>query len=158
MTDAARDSVVLSPFPSTVAELRALVPPHPLPKTGRVAPTEYHVFMVRALLLGWKVETDSDIHLVLAAPGDTTLTMIAEIPNIACAGSDVALVYHGMLEARAAALKRLGTPTAKFKRFPVPVLAVVTGVGFFDFIHGQTGVAPNGIELHPTVAIAFADP
>jgi len=27
--------------------------------------------------------------------------------------------------------------------------AVVTGVAFFDFLHGQTGVAPNGIELHP---------
>ena len=27
--------------------------------------------------------------------------------------------------------------------------AVVTGVAFFDFQHGQTGVAPNAIELHP---------
>jgi hypothetical protein len=25
----------------------------------------------------------------------------------------------------------------------------VTGVAFFDFNHGQTGVAPNAIELHP---------
>jgi micrococcal nuclease len=25
----------------------------------------------------------------------------------------------------------------------------VTGVAFFDFEHGQTGVAPNAIELHP---------
>jgi hypothetical protein len=29
--------------------------------------------------------------------------------------------------------------------------ATVTGVGFFDIIHGQTGVAPNGIELHPVL-------
>ncbi len=29
------------------------------------------------------------------------------------------------------------------------------GVGFFDFIHGQTGVAPNGIELHPILDITF---
>jgi hypothetical protein len=27
--------------------------------------------------------------------------------------------------------------------------ARVTGVAFFDFPHGQTGVAPNAIELHP---------
>jgi hypothetical protein len=27
--------------------------------------------------------------------------------------------------------------------------AKVTGVAFFDFNHGQTGVAPNAIELHP---------
>lgn len=31
--------------------------------------------------------------------------------------------------------------------------ARVTGVAFFDFLLGQTGVAPNGIELHP---IGFA--
>jgi hypothetical protein len=26
---------------------------------------------------------------------------------------------------------------------------VIKAVGFWDEIHGQTGVAPNGIELHP---------
>jgi hypothetical protein len=31
----------------------------------------------------------------------------------------------------------------------------ITGVGFFDFLHGQTGVAANGIELHPVLAIEF---
>jgi hypothetical protein len=28
----------------------------------------------------------------------------------------------------------------------------VTGVAFFDTDHGQTGVAPNAIELHPILA------
>ncbi len=31
----------------------------------------------------------------------------------------------------------------------------VTGVGFFDFLHGQSGVAPNGIELHAVLDIQF---
>jgi hypothetical protein len=31
---------------------------------------------------------------------------------------------------------------------------VVTGVGFWDEIHGQTGVSPNGIELHPVLGFA----
>jgi hypothetical protein len=35
------------------------------------------------------------------------------------------------------------------------VPATLTGVGFFDFIHGQTGVAPNGFELHPVLSICF---
>jgi len=30
--------------------------------------------------------------------------------------------------------------------------ARVTGVAFFDFKHGQTGVAPNAIESHPILA------
>jgi hypothetical protein len=29
--------------------------------------------------------------------------------------------------------------------------AAVIGVAFFDFNHGQTGVAPNAIELHPVL-------
>jgi len=29
--------------------------------------------------------------------------------------------------------------------------ASVTGVAFFDYDHGQTGVAPNAIELHPVL-------
>ena len=33
---------------------------------------------------------------------------------------------------------------------------VATGVGFFDRVHDQTGVAmKNGIELHPVLAIEF---
>ena len=44
---------------------------------------------------------------------------------------------------------------------PLPV--AVTGVGFFDFYHGQTGHSvvqmldgqPKVIELHPLIAISF---
>jgi hypothetical protein len=81
--------------------------------------------------------------------------MIAEFPNVACAATDVQRVYAGMLQARKAAIEQLGKPTAKFKRFAGHPVATVTGVGFFDFIHGQIGVSPNGIELHPVVAIVF---
>jgi hypothetical protein len=30
----------------------------------------------------------------------------------------------------------------------------VVGVAFFDYFHGQTGVARNGIELHPVLGFA----
>jgi hypothetical protein len=37
-----------------------------------------------------------------------------------------------------------------------PTRARITGVGFFDKVHGQTGVAPlNGIELHPILKIEW---
>src|SRR5262249_10830121 len=45
------------------------------------------------------------------------------------------------------------TATTSFQTTSTPVR--VTGVGFFDFLHGQTGVAPNGIELHPVIDIIF---
>ena len=31
----------------------------------------------------------------------------------------------------------------------------VRGIGFMDPVHGQTGVAPNGVELHPVIGITF---
>jgi hypothetical protein len=45
------------------------------------------------------------------------------------------------------------TVTSSFQTANVPV--TVTGVGFFDFLHGQTGVAPNGIELHAVLDVQF---
>ena len=42
---------------------------------------------------------------------------------------------------------------ASFQFANVPIQ--ITGVGMFDFLHGQTGVAPNGIELHPILDISF---
>lgn len=42
-----------------------------------------------------------------------------------------------------------------FKTKVPPTQARVTGVGFFDRMHGQTGVAPNVIELHPILKIEW---
>jgi hypothetical protein len=41
-------------------------------------------------------------------------------------------------------------------RISSPKKATITGVGFFDRVHGQTGVClANGIELHPILDIVF---
>lgn len=64
--------------------------------------------------------------------------MITEAPLPACAPRATALRRTQMAEARAA----VGLCDH----------AVITGVAFFDFQHGQTGVAPNAIELHPILA------
>ncbi len=45
------------------------------------------------------------------------------------------------------------TVYSQFQTANIPVR--VTGVGFFDFHHGQRGVAPNAIELHPVLDIVF---
>jgi hypothetical protein len=44
---------------------------------------------------------------------------------------------------------------APFQTKVARTTAVVTGVGFFDRFHNQTGVAKNVIELHPILAIEF---
>jgi hypothetical protein len=65
---------------------------------------------------------------------DGKRTMIAETPATSCTSRATPTRRRQMAQARAAV--RLCTK------------AVVTGVAFFDFKHGQTGVARNGIELH----------
>jgi len=56
-----------------------------------------------------------------------------------------------MAAARAALLRSCGP--ARTGRFRLLTgTATITGVAFFDVIHGQRGVAPNGIELHPVLS------
>jgi len=37
---------------------------------------------------------------------------------------------------------------------PRPLVGI-TGVGFFDYLHRQRGVALNGIKLHPVLDVSF---
>ena len=116
---------------TTIAFLASRSAPSSLPDTR--LPFERHIFRVRAAVTLVRLEDDSDYHVVIQ---DTQgQTMITEAPLPACASRATALRRKQMGVARAAVR--------------VCARAVVTGVAFFDFQHGQTGVAPNGIELHP---------
>ena len=114
---------------SSVVALTNLPAPTALPDTR--LPFERRVFRVVARVVLIRPEADRDLHLVLR---DGDRTMIAEAPDPACAPVATPLRRRQMSAVRQAV--RL-------------CRAVVVGVGFFDFLHGQTGVAPNGIELHP---------
>lgn len=149
--------------PTTIFDLGSIPapvdPPGP-PDNARVAPTETTVYVVNALMTFYKKETDVDYHIVLQDPAGHTL--IAEIPNPACilapnpSGPGRVLVPSplgpGIAAARAKFDARL-TATTFFQTANIPVQ--VKGVAFFDFEHGQTGIAPNGIELHPVLEINF---
>ena len=47
------------------------------------------------------------------------------------------------------------TEMATFKTRIPSTPARITGIGFFDRAHGQTGAAPNVIELHPILKVEF---
>jgi hypothetical protein len=145
-TDPGASKVDQTPVPATVANLVAMTAPkNPL---ARVAPTEDTTYQVSATLTEFKTEADSDYHLVLSTGAKT---MIAEIPSPTCVTGGP--LQAGIANARAEFDARLMSATHGFQKANVPV--TVTGVGFFDRIHGQTGVAPNGIELHPVLDIQF---
>jgi hypothetical protein len=115
---------------TTVKYLGRRGAPSYLPSTR--LPFEHHVFtvIVRATFL--REEADSDYHLILQQHGRK---MIGEAPAAYC--DRRATLHYRRLMAQA---RRQARSCAR---------ARVTGVAFFDYDHGQTGVAPNAIELHP---------
>jgi hypothetical protein len=55
-----------------------------------------------------------------------------------------------MRAARSSMLNNCGLlSTSSFTKLKGNV--TIVGIGFWDEKHGQTGVAPNGIELHPVL-------
>jgi hypothetical protein len=76
--------------------------------------------------------------------------MIVEFPAASCAPRASATARAKMTRARSAFIHACGNATRSYRR--LSGTATVTGVGFWDEIHGQTGGAPNGIELHPVTA------
>jgi hypothetical protein len=153
-TDSDAGSVNLSsPQSATISQLIGLAPPSPIPPANRFAPTEKTVFVVNATLTDYKLEGgakgDSDYHLVLQ--DDQGHTMIAEIPSPGCVGAGS--LFAAQIANARAEFDGHFTATTSFQTANVPVQ--VTGVGFFDFAHGQHGAAPNIIELHPILDITF---
>jgi hypothetical protein len=145
MTDAAARSVNLTPRLTTIRALGRLFPPAHLGlRFGR---TERTNFRLRVRLLSAKIETDGDVHLVIASL-TSGQTMIAEFPSSVCSVRSFAAAR--MKRARAAFETACGVQSRSgFTN--LTGTATVTGVGFFDFKHHQRGVAPNGIELHPVL-------
>lgn len=134
---------------TTIASMRAIPAPSPIPSNNRVAPTETTVWVINATLVEYKLENDSDYHLVIQdASGNT---MISEIPSPTCVGAGSPFL-SGIQNSRSKFDAQF-TTTTSFQTANIPVQIV--GVGMFDFLHGQTGVAPNGIELHPVLDIIF---
>jgi len=136
--------------PTNIAHLRALPAPAQPPLNRRVRPVETTVWSLDARLVRYKQEDDSDYHLVLSDAGGRT--MIAEIPAPECVGASSPFLPD-IRAVRAAFTAAFHPTTASFQR--VAVAVHVTGVGFFDFKHGQSGVAPNAIELHPILSIRW---
>jgi len=136
-------------IPTNIVQLRALPAPASPPLNHRVRPVETTVWSLDAVLVRYKQEDDSDYHLVLADTGGRT--MIAEIPSPACVGPSSP--FLPAIRAVRTAFTAAFHPTIAFQRVTVKVH--VTGVGFFDFKHGQSGVAPNAIELHPILSIRW---
>jgi hypothetical protein len=150
LTDPVGKTLRFIPRLTTITHLRRLRAPVNLPST-RIRPVEVTTYRVRARLVAAKVEDDSDIHLVIADPASGA-TMIAELPAFPCTIGATAADRKLIQRARASFVRACGLPEDFYT--DLNGTATVTGVGFFDFLHGQRGVAPNGIELHPVIGFS----
>jgi hypothetical protein len=149
-TDPDASKVDLSTYISTtIYNMWSSTKPSSLPANNRIAPRETNQYRITGTLTKYARETDSDYHLVIK--DSSGRTMIVEIPSPNCVGSGSPFI-SGIRNARAEFDAKL-TATSSFKTVSAPI--AIRGVGFWDFLHGQTGVAPNGIEIHPVLDIAF---
>ncbi len=148
LTDPAASQVNLTPKPATVEDLAALPVPDGFGRDAERLEPEFHVYTVTATLMEFKEEVDSDIHLVIV--GESGQEMIAEIPDPECVQGS--RVLPQISRARAQFVDRFGQPS-RTSWDPVDAPIRVTGVLFFDVRHGQNGVAPNAVELHPVIDI-----
>jgi hypothetical protein len=116
---------------TTVAHLVSIPRPASVPATRLSSERLIYSVIASATLL--REEADQDLHVVLRSG---SRQMIAEAPNAPfCTANATAYRKKQMHDAR--------------NRVRSCARAHVVGVAFWDFYHGQTGVAPNAIELHP---------
>jgi len=177
-TDSGSGSVQLqSVIPTTVQDAIQLPQPHLPPQSDNDTrlPEETHVYKVSGHLAQFKQEgNDNDYHLVVT---DDTLqftndgahrgpghSLIAEIPDPNCIPGK-----HGNPSVASTFISQITCTRGKMDaKFPnadksgnfndtsgIPV--TITGIGFFDRAHGQTGRASNNLEIHPILDIDFAD-
>lgn len=149
---------VAHPRPATVAELVALPRPDGLPEHGgpgseRFDPVERTAYTIDAKLLRykWEDKDDQDYHIVITDWSNPGPTMIVEIPDPEAV--DPSSPWRDVIATVRKGFESEFHPTGRFTRRTAHIR--VTGIGFFDFLHGQSGVAANGIELHPVTGLSI---
>jgi hypothetical protein len=127
---------------TTIAEQRDTDIFKPI-KKGKNVPrkkNETQLYEITAYIIGCKLESDQDN------------TMIVEIPSPDCPEVQNCSHLSEITQVRDW-FKSNFKPTTKYKKYKKTDLYRIIGIGFSDFIHGQTGVAPSGRELHPVIKI-----
>ena len=150
-------TISLTPTETTIAALVALNGGKTYsspPATSRISPDETKLVFLRDInLVLSRAESDSDYHLGIQ---DAAMNkMIAEIPYPGSNGKclDVGNPWSCLISRARAAADTTLMPTSSGRN--PGLVATIVGVPFYDYPHGQTDEAPNGIELHPVLAICF---
>ena len=149
LVDAAVNSINFTPVSTTVNSLVNIVTPTPSTTMLRYAGVEDKTYKVICNITVKKAETDNDYHLVLS---DGTHTLIGEIPDPTCSAAASSAYVSQYVAARNFIDTYIGP--GSYSSVNIPQVEVY-GVAFVDPPHGQTGAAPNNLEIHPILQINF---
>lgn len=156
LSDSTVTNVNFTPKRKTVRWLVNQTPPAKKPKDARVNGLEWMNFRVKGVLVGYKLSADDKDYHVVIKDLKTADTMIVEFKDPICSMVCSSEYLQDMTSARESfrtspSVAKKGKVTGTFKRPDKRVIVEVIGIGFWDHIHGQIGVAKNGIELHPVI-------
>lgn len=148
LTDPSAPLVNYTPILTTIDSL-IHIPTSPDQNAPRMQGIEFQSYTVKCKITIKKNEDDNDYHLVLK---DSTETMIGEVPDPVCSAAASSAHVDEYIAARNWVNSNIGIdPVPNVNIAPVDI----TGVAFVDFPHGQTGAAPNQMEIHPILNIHF---
>lgn len=146
LRDSTSSNINFNPQDTTIANLTSLSQTETTVRTL----TEFNTYTIKVNLDAMRAESDSDIHVgVSDGQGHT---MIVEFIAPQCdTGQPQA---SQIAQARADLFTECGVATSTGFTSLKGQTATITGVAFFDKLHGQFDVAPNGVELHPVLAFS----
>jgi hypothetical protein len=148
-SDADRAKVSTTVNRTTIAYLGIRPKPSSYPKNNRIAPYELKTWQIDGLLTQYKQEADGDLHLIVRDSGGRT--MIAEIPYPSCVPS--ASRWKSLITSARSTFTHAYAASTSWRTANRSI--TVRGLVMFDPLHGQSGAAKNGIELHPVIGVAF---
>ena len=147
-TDPLAYTINWTPKSTSVAHLVAISTPTPSASMPRYQQVEDSTYIFSCLITIKKDEADSDFHLILS---DGTHTLVGEVPDPTCSSVAASPKIAQFIAARNWVIQNIGYGNKNVNLPPV----TVTGVAFIDPPHGQTGAAPNNIEIHSIIDLHF---
>jgi hypothetical protein len=134
-----------------VGELGAITAPRnpTVLQDRRFLPQEAMVWEVSGTLLSIQGMADGDLRLVVADPDHPQAMIVAAAPAPDCARDS--RFASNIRAVRDALDRRFGRVSWLTPGVPV----TLTGVAYFGVRRGEPGAAPNDLELHPLLGIAF---
>ncbi len=148
LTDAAANNVNFSYADTSISALSGAVPQVTVADNTPRFGIEFRTFKVRCHIREYKLSSDGDYHLVMEDINDPSKTMIGEIPD-----PDCGVVKNSAHISEITSARRTFETFVEVTSQVKPGTYLIRGVAFYDQVHGQLGVAPNGIEIHPILNI-----